>query len=79
MDQNKYNLEFTIYVFDATLDVLKEALKDLGKDIDLKEQEETDGRRKIVRVHIRTDDPYIVFDACSQFGRLKSVKVGEAN
>jgi len=28
------------------------------------------------KVNISTEDPTIIFDLCSQFGRIRSVKVG---
>jgi len=35
------------------------------------------GRGKDFKIRISTEDPTIIFDTCSQFGRLKSVKIRE--
>lgn len=77
MNQNKYSVEFTINIYDTSLDVLKNSLADLGSDLNLEEGKELNGKDKIIKIHIYTDDPHLVFDTCSQFGRLKSVKIKE--
>lgn len=77
MNQNKYSVEFTINIYNVSLDVLKASLAELGNDLNLDDTKELDGKERIVKIHIHTDDPHLVFDACSQFGRLRHVKVEE--
>lgn len=77
MSQNKYNVEFTMHIYDSSSDELKDCLAGLCADLSLDEGEENNGKGKIIKIHLRTDDPHLVFDTCSQFGRLKSVKIEE--
>jgi len=75
----KYSLEFILNTQnDITLQTLKSSIFQFGENLDIcllptaevaKEQD--------FRICIHTEDPTIIFDACSQFGRLKSVKVNE--
>jgi dihydroxyacetone kinase-like predicted kinase len=76
MNNYKFSVEFTINVYGTPVQVLKDSLVGLGNDFNLQEKEEN-GRGSIIKIHIHTNDPYLVFDTCSQFGRLKSVKVEE--
>jgi dihydroxyacetone kinase-like predicted kinase len=78
MTQNKYAVEFIINIYDSSLEEFRNFLTDLGEGLSLEEREENNGKGRIVKVQICTNDPYLVFDSCSQFGRLKSVKVSEA-
>jgi len=80
MNQNNYSVELTINICDASVDALKDSLLALGDDLNLNEIGQANAKArtvKTVKVHIRTVDPQLVFDACSQFGRLKSVKINE--
>jgi len=77
MNQNKYNVEFTMNIYDSSSDELKDCLTGLCADLSLDEDEETNDKGKIIKIRLCTDDPHLVFDTCSQFGRLKSVKISE--
>lgn len=76
MNQKKYNVEFTMHIYDTPLDILQNSLKELGDSLNL-EEERAQGKERIIKINIQTDDPHLVFDTCSQFGRLKSVKIDE--
>lgn len=78
MNRKRYLVEFLISVYEASVETLRGCLFELGEELNL-EEEDNNGKGKIVRVKIYTDEPHLVFDACSQFGRLKSVKVSEIN
>jgi len=77
MNRNKYRVEFIIQVYDTSFEALRDALEALGSDLILEQVEDGNGKAGIIRICIRTDEPHFIFDACSEFGRLKSVKIDE--
>ena len=77
MNQGRYSVEFTINIYNTSPQELRSSLTGLGVDLNLEEKKESDEKGEIVRIHIHTDDPYLIFDTCSQFGRLRQVTVEE--
>lgn len=76
---NRYLLEFVLYIQDASLEMIKKSISELGEDIEVIECQEDLAKGKNFRIRINTDDPTLIFDTCAQFGRIKSVKVNEEN
>ena len=64
-------------IYGASFEELRDCLTNLGDELNLDEIEDTNGKGRSIKIHIHTNDPHCVFDACSQFGRLKSVRVEE--
>lgn len=75
---HKYYLEFILHAYDLTAEVLEKRLREFGEDLEIFElSADNPEKGKNFRIHIRSDTPTIIFDACAQFGRLKSVKIDE--
>jgi dihydroxyacetone kinase-like predicted kinase len=77
MKQNRYRVEFRLNIDDISLAVIRECLAELGEDLNLEEEKEESTKNRIIKIHLHTDNPHLVFDACSEFGRLKQVKISE--
>ncbi|HNW39535.1 MAG TPA: hypothetical protein PL125_02485 [Candidatus Omnitrophota bacterium] len=72
----KYVLEFVLHAKDSSPKAIKNALAEFGSDLTVAEcqkQAETCN----YKVEMTTEDPTLVFDLCSQLGRIRSVKVHE--
>lgn len=73
----KFRLEFNLHAYNTTLDAVKSSLAEFGEILEIAEIGDASQRGKNFKVNIKTEDPTIVFDVCSQFGRIRSVKVEE--
>lgn len=73
----KYTLEFILHAKDSSPKTIKSSLAEFGDDlvINLCQDTEEDCNYKVSMV---TEDPTLVFDLCSQLGRIRSVKVHES-
>jgi len=88
---HRFNLEFILNIRAVSVDVIRNSLIEFSDKLEIvelpvkEEQKPNSGvpvRQKTelardIKVYISTEDPPIVFDTCSQFGILKSVKVEE--
>ena len=75
---HKYRLEFILHAYDLTASVLEQRLREFGEDLEIFElSADNPEKGKNFRIHICSEDPTIIFDACAEFGRLKSVKIDE--
>ena len=73
----KFRLEFRLHTYNTTLEAVKSSLAEFGEKLDISEVVDSAQKGKDFKVNINTEDPTIVFDVCSQFGRIRSVKVGD--
>jgi len=73
----KYLLEFILHSHQANEKTLKNSLTEFGEDLKITDCQEAIAKGKDFRININTEDPTIIFDICSQFGRIKSVKIDE--
>lgn len=63
---------------DTHLKTLKDSLAQLGEDLEITPVgQDSLPKQKDFKIQMYTEDPTLVFDACGQFGRIKSVKVSE--
>ena len=72
----KYVLEFVLHAKDSSPKIIKSALAEFGSDLtvtDCHKHTETCN----YKVNMTTEDPTLVFDLCSQLGRIRSIKVHE--
>ena len=72
----KYLLEFVLHAKDSSPKIIKSALAEFGSNLvvsDCKKQ----GESCNYEVSMTTEDPTLVFDLCSQLGRIRSVKIHE--
>ncbi len=73
----KFRLDFTLHAYNTTLEAVKSSLEEFGEKLDIAEVVDGSQKGKNFKININTEDPTIVFDLCSQFGRIRSVKVEE--
>lgn len=74
----KYYLEFILNIQNGSQDILKESIRELGEGLEVNfVREDVAVKGGDFKIQMHTDDPTIVFDACSQFGRIRSVKIEE--
>lgn len=73
----KFKLDFTLHAYNTTLEAIKASLAEFGEKLDISEVVDPSQKGKNFRININTEDPTIIFDVCSQFGRIRSVKVSE--
>lgn len=74
----KYKLEFILSNFNADEQNLRNSLLDFAEGLEITEalNKEAAGLMAL-KINLFTDEPTIIFDICSQFGRIKSIKVEE--
>ncbi|MDD5129255.1 MAG: hypothetical protein PHO40_06375 [Candidatus Omnitrophica bacterium] len=70
----KYSLEFILHAKDSSLKVIKNSLAEFGSDLVISEDSEREESHNY-KVSMATEDPTLVFDLCSQLGRIRSVKI----
>ncbi|MDD5120420.1 MAG: hypothetical protein PHR84_03830 [Candidatus Omnitrophica bacterium] len=73
----KFELEFTLHAKDSSPELIKSSLAEFGNQLvvsHIQGEEENDN----YKVNMVTEDPTLVFDLCSQLGRIRSVKVKES-
>jgi dihydroxyacetone kinase-like predicted kinase len=74
--QQKYNLEFILDTKGASAEEIEQALVDLGDQLQITQAEaEPSAAAFGLKICLRTEDPALIFDTCSQFGKLRSVKI----
>ncbi len=73
----KYTLEFILHAKDSSAKIIKNSLAEFGNNLVISQcqEPEEDCNYKVSMV---TEDPTLVFDLCSQLGRIRSVKVHES-
>lgn len=74
---SKYRLEFILHAYNITLGEVKNSLAEFGSNLEVLESPDSSGKGRDFKVNLNTEDPTLVFDACAQFGRIRSVKVEE--
>ncbi len=74
-----YSMEFVLQAGEsATCSVIKNCLMEWVQDLEILEEERNSDRQgRNFRVRMQVQDPTLIFDACAQFGRIKSVKIEE--
>jgi dihydroxyacetone kinase-like predicted kinase len=73
----KYLLEFVITTYDITEEAIKNSLTEFGEGLEIHNCQEQETRGKDYKININTEDPTAIFDICSQFGRIKTIKINE--
>ena len=70
----KYSLEFILHSKNTSVKMIKSSLAEFGNDL-VVSQGLGHGENCNYKVTMTTEDPTLVFDLCSQFGRIRSIKV----
>jgi len=73
----KFKLDFTLHTYNTNLETVKSSLAEFGELLDISEIKESSQKGKNFKINVNTEDPTLIFDLCSQFGRIRSVKVEE--
>lgn len=74
----KYHLEFILNTEEVTEQTLRDYMMELGEGLEVCQlPSDACAKGRNFRINIRTEDPRIVFDTCTQFGKLKSIKINE--
>lgn len=73
----KFTLEFILHVYEGSSKTIKNALTEFGDSLEITECQDEPEKGKDFKISVNTEDPTLIFDICSQFGRIKSVKVNE--
>ncbi len=73
----KYFLEFIITTYNISEDAIKNSLTEFAEYLEIHNCEVTKGAGRDFKINVNTEDPTMIFDICSQFGRIKAIKVNE--
>ncbi len=75
-----YHLDFILSTPDTSLDVLKKSLEGCADNPEILEMPDENSQKcKNFMIHVRTQDPTLIFDICSEYGKISSVKVDEVD
>ncbi|HNX81094.1 MAG TPA: hypothetical protein PKL77_03000 [Candidatus Omnitrophota bacterium] len=75
---HKYSLEFTLSMYGDYADAFKKALAPYTDSLEIDPMPRADADRlRHYKIQILTIDPTIIFDMCSEYGRIKAVKIDE--
>jgi len=75
---SSYDLQFVLSAYNLSIDILKNTLREFGDGLKVVELARDPLRDySDFKVYISTLEPTLVFDACSQLGRIKSAKIDE--
>lgn len=61
----------------TTGQALQGSLEEFGEEVKVEDCLDTGAETKNFKVRMIAEDPMVIFDVCSQFGRIKSVKIDE--
>ena len=73
----RYLLQFTLHTHNGSLQKIKSSLAEFGEHIEVATVTDDLVKGNDFKVSMCTEDPTLIFDVCSQFGRITSVKVNE--
>jgi dihydroxyacetone kinase-like predicted kinase len=77
----KYLLEFVLHTQNSSLKTIKSSLAEFGEDLQiidfLPDNQDVNVKGKNFKININTEEPTTIFDICSQFGRIRTIKVNE--
>lgn len=72
-----FKLEFILHTYNTSLKQIESSLAEFGEGLKVLDCSCGLEKGNSFKVYISAEDPTIVFDVCSQFGRIRSVKVNE--
>ncbi|MFA5724638.1 MAG: hypothetical protein WC937_00030 [Candidatus Omnitrophota bacterium] len=75
--QPVYKLGFILHTYNTTLEAVKNSLAEFGENLEISEVLDPAQKGNNFKIYLNTQDPTLVFDVCSQFGRIRSIKVEE--
>jgi hypothetical protein len=73
-----FHLEFILNTYNATEKTILGSLKDFASALEvIKDENIASSAPYDFKINLQSDDPTIIFDICSQLGRIKSIKISE--
>ncbi|MDD5432335.1 MAG: hypothetical protein PHO70_05035 [Candidatus Omnitrophica bacterium] len=74
----KYSLEFILTTYGSTQETVGNSLKEFAEELEVSEIKNEEFTKSCnFKVTAKTLDPTLIFDVCSQFGRIKEIKINE--
>ena len=73
----KFVMEFILHAHVSSQAAIKSSLSEFAEKVEVGEPANPGGTSSDFQVNIITEDPTLIFDTCSQFGRIKSAKINE--
>ncbi len=73
----KYKLEFMLHTYNTSLQEVRNSLAEFGDALSVMPSAGPGEKGNNFQVCINTEDPTVIFDICSQFGRIRSVKIND--
>lgn len=71
-------MEFILHAHVSSQAAIKSSLSEFAEKVEVGEPVNPASTSSDFQVNIITEDPTLIFDTCSQFGRIKSAKINEA-
>jgi dihydroxyacetone kinase-like predicted kinase len=72
----KYSLEFILNAYECSIQAIKNALCEFSETLEVSQDSPAIDSNSF-KINITTDEPTVIFDACSVIGRISSVKIDE--
>ncbi len=73
----KYRLEFILHTYNTSIEAIKNSLVEFGNSLEILDSGESAEKGDTFQISLSTEDPTLVFDICSQFGRIRSAKIND--
>jgi dihydroxyacetone kinase-like predicted kinase len=73
----KYRLEFILHTYNTSIEAIKNSLVEFGNSLEVSDSPKSAEKGNNFQISLNTEDPTLVFDICSQFGRIRSVKIND--
>ena len=75
----KYRLEFILHTYNTSIEAIKNSLVEFGNSLEVSDSLKSTEKGNNFQISLNTEDPTLVFDICSQFGRIRSVKINDGD
>ena len=73
----RYKLDFVLSCYQSSLEKVRLSLSEFAEEIKITESASQKTKAKDFLVSLITEEPTLIFDLCSQLGRIRSVKIDE--
>jgi dihydroxyacetone kinase-like predicted kinase len=73
----QFKLEFTLHAYGTTAEGIRNALAEFAEAVVIALIPGDTPQGEDYQVSLTTEEPQLVFDACAQFGRIRSIKIEE--
>jgi hypothetical protein len=72
-----YRIEFILHSFSSNAKDIRNSLAEFVENMDIADSQEANEKGSNFKISLSSPEPTVIFDICSQFGRIKNVKVNE--